>query len=229
MSSKKRIVVTGSEGLIGSKICKHFSDEYDVLRLDLSLGHDLTDENFVSDWFSNNKNLYGIIVCHAYNPLPLENTTKVEPIDVSLKEIKDYLDVNVVSAFDVCRNFIKNNDSGRIINISSLYSVVSPKHFIYKDFTKPIGYSMSKSAVVLMSKYLSTYYADKFNINTVIFGGVYDERFDKNFVNNYNKNVPMNRMMNVDEVTSVFDFLLDEKSSYVNGTELIIDGGWTAW
>ena len=229
MSSKKRIVVTGSEGLIGSKICEHFNDDYEVLRLDLSLGNDLTDENFVKEWFSNNKNLYGMIVCHAYNPLPLENTTKVEPIDVSLDEIKDYLNVNVVSAFDVCKNFIRNNDSGRVINISSLYSVVSPKHFIYDDFTKPIGYSMSKSAVVLMSKYLSTYYADKFNINTVIFGGVYDERFDKNFVKNYNKNVPMNRMMNIDEVTSVFDFLLDEKSSYVNGTEITIDGGWTAW
>ena len=45
MSSKKRIVVTGSEGLIGSKICEHFSDDYEVLRLDLSLGYDLTDEN----------------------------------------------------------------------------------------------------------------------------------------------------------------------------------------
>ena len=82
MSSKKRIVVTGSEGLIGSKICEHFNNDYEVLRLDLSLGHDLTDENFVKEWFSNNKNLYGMIVCHAYNPLPLENTTKVEPIDV---------------------------------------------------------------------------------------------------------------------------------------------------
>ena len=87
MSSKKRIVVTGSEGLIGSKICEHFSNDYEVLRLDLSLGHDLTDENFVKEWFSNNKNLYGMIVCHAYNPLPLENTTKVETIDVSLDEI----------------------------------------------------------------------------------------------------------------------------------------------
>ena len=47
MSSKKRIVVTGSEGLIGSKICEHFDNNYEVLRLDLSLGHDLTDENFV--------------------------------------------------------------------------------------------------------------------------------------------------------------------------------------
>ena len=116
----------------------------------------------------------------------------------------------------------------KIIYSNEFFDCFPVRHFIYKDFTKPIGYSMSKSAVVLMSKYLSTYYSEKFNINTVIFGGVYDERFDKSFVNNYNKNVPMNRMMNVDEVTSVFDFLLDEKSSYVNGTELIIDGGWTA-
>ena len=57
MSSKKRIVVTGSEGLIGSKICEHFNNDYEVLRLDLSLGNDLTDENFVKEWFSNNKNL----------------------------------------------------------------------------------------------------------------------------------------------------------------------------
>ena len=81
----------------------------------------------------------------------------------------------------------------------------------------------------MMSKYLSTYYAENFNINTVVFGGVYDNRLDQDFVNNYNRNVPMKRMMEIDEVLSVFDFLLDEKSSYVNGTEIIVDGGWTAW
>ena len=229
MSSKKRLVITGSKGLIGTKLVQHFKGEYEILSLDLELGHDLSDEVFVNKWFSKNKNLYGIIVCHAYNPLPIENTKKVEPIDVPLSEIRDYMEINVVSAFNVCKQFIKNNKGGRIINISSLYSLVSPKHFIYNDFTKHIGYSLSKSSVVLMSKYLSTYYANNFNINTVIFGGVYDKRFDKEFVNNYNRNVPMNRMMDISEITSVFDFLLDEKSSYVNGTEIKVDGGWTAW
>ena len=70
---------------------------------------------------------------------------------------------------------------------------------------------------------------NQLDIHYLKVGGIYDDRFDKGFVNNYNKNVPMNRMMDINEVTSVFDFLLDKKSSYVNGTELIIDGGWTSW
>ena len=112
MSSKKRLVITGSKGLIGTKLTQHFKGEYEILSLDLELGHDLSDEVFVNKWFSKNKNLYGIIVCHAYNPLPIENTKKVEPIDVPLSEIRDYMEINVVSAFNVCKQFIKNNKGG---------------------------------------------------------------------------------------------------------------------
>jgi NAD(P)-dependent dehydrogenase (short-subunit alcohol dehydrogenase family) len=226
---KKKLVITGSEGLIGKKLVKHFSKKFQVLKLDIQLGNDLTDEKYVEDWFKSNKNLYGIIVCHAHNPLPLENAIDIKPTDVSLNEIRDYMEVNVVSAFNICRHFINNNKNGVIINLSSLYGRLSPKHFIYSDYTKPIGYSMSKSALVLMSKYLATYYAPNFRINTVILGGVHDDKFHPDFYTNYSKNVPMGRQMHIDETTSVFDFLLDEKSTYVTGTEITIDGGWTAW
>ena len=226
---KKKLVITGSEGLIGKKLVKHFSKKFEVLKLDIHLGNDLTNEKYVEDWFKSNNNLYGLIVCHAHNPLPLEGAKDTKPIDVSLNEIRDYMEVNVVSAFNVCRHFINNNETGVIINLSSLYGRLSPKHFIYSDYTKPIGYSMSKSALVLMSKYLATYYAPNFRINTVILGGVHDDKFHPDFYTNYSKNVPMGRQMHIDETTSVFDFLLDEKSSYVTGTELTIDGGWTAW
>ena len=229
MSEKNKIVLTGSEGLIGKRLREHLTNQYEVLSLDLELGHDLTNERFVEDWFANNNELYGIIIGHSHNPIPLQETKKIEPTDLSLDELRDYLDVNLLSAFNICRHFIKNNSSGKIINISSLYGLVSPKHHIYNNFTKPLGYSVSKSALIMMSKYLSTYYAENFNINTVVFGGVYDNRLDQDFVNNFNRNVPMKRMMEIDEVLSVFDFLLDEKSSYVNGTEIIVDGGWTAW
>ena len=224
----KKIVITGSEGLIGTKLKEYFHNKFEILNLDISLGHDLTDENFVKDFFAKNKNLYGLIVLHAYNPLPLKNTTKIEPVDFDLNEIKDYLNVNVISAFDVCRNFIKNNKNGKIINVSSLYGEVAPKHHIYDNFTKHIGYSLSKSSVVMMTKYLATYYPN-FNINTVILGGVYQEEFDKNFVKKYNENTPIKRMMNINEVTSCFDFLLKKESSYITGTEIKVDGGWTAW
>ena len=130
----KKLLITGSEGLIGSKLKEYFSDKFNVHCLDISLGHDLTDEKFVKEYFENTANtFFGIIILHAYNPVPVKNSNKVEPIDVPLSEIKDYFNVNVISAFDVCRNFIKNNTSGKIINVSSLYGEVAPKHHIYNN------------------------------------------------------------------------------------------------
>jgi NAD(P)-dependent dehydrogenase (short-subunit alcohol dehydrogenase family) len=226
---KKKLVITGSEGLIGRKLVEYFKNEYEVLKLDLSLGHNLADSTFVEKWFAKNQDLYGMIVCHAYNPVPKKDTKKVEPIDIPLGELRDYLEVNVVSAFDVCRNFIKHNKKGTIVNVSSIYGDVSPKHFIYKDFTKHVGYPISKAGVAMMSRYLATYYAPDIRVNSVMFGGISDPKQDPHFVSAYNANVPFGRLMNVEETISAFEFLLDEKSSYVSGTEIFVDGGWTAW
>lgn len=224
----KKLLITGSEGLIGTKLKEYFSNKFKVLCLDISLGHDLTDEKFVKQYFIDHKDLYGVIILHAYNPVPVKNSIKVEPVDIPLSEIQDYLHVNVISAFDVCRNFIKNNTSGKIINVSSLYGEVAPKHYIYNNFTKHIGYGLSKSSVVMMTKYLATYYPE-YNINTIVLGGVHQEGLDDKFLSGYNNNTPKKRMMDINEVTSCFDFLLNENSSYITGTEIKVDGGWTAW
>src|SRR3989344_4270902 len=101
-----RLVITGSEGLIGKHLVNHFKKNFEILRLDLALGHDLTNDSFVTEWFKKNRNLYGIIVCHAYNPTPYEGSGKIEPVDVPLSEIRQYLEINTVSAFNVCRHFI---------------------------------------------------------------------------------------------------------------------------
>jgi NAD(P)-dependent dehydrogenase (short-subunit alcohol dehydrogenase family) len=229
MSYKKRIVITGASGLIGGQLLKDLSDEYEILKLDLSTGHDLTNENFVEEWFKENNDLHGMIVCHAYNPLPLKETKKIEPIDQSIEELRSYYEVNVISAFNVCRHFIKNNKSGSIINISSLYGLNSPKHNIYNNFTKPIGYSLTKSSIIAMTKYLATYYAPDYRFNAVVLGGVYDERFDKSFIMNYNEHTPFKRMMNVEETTGIFKYLMSDSSSYTTGGVFVVDGGWTAW
>lgn len=224
-----KLVITGSEGMIGRKLVGHFKDRFQILKLDLALGHDLSDDSFVARWFKENQGLYGMIVCHAHNPVPVKKSKKIEPVDVPIGEVWDYLKVNAASAFGVCRYFIKNNKGGTIINVSSIYGKVSPRHDIYKNFVKPIGYSMSKAAVVIMTKYLATYYAPNFRINVVVLGGVGDKKQDPNFVIEYAKHTPMRRLLNPDEVTSAFDFLLDPKSSQVTGAEITIDGGWTAW
>ena len=224
-----KMLITGSEGLIGKKLVKYYSDKYQILKLDLALGHDLTNEEFVSEWFNNNRDISSIILLHAYNPVPSKDSVVVEPIDVPTSEIQNYLNINLLSVFNCCRYFIKHNKSGNIINISSLYGIKSPKHHIYNNFVKPIGYSLSKSSIISLSKYLSSYYAPDFRINTIIFGGLEDEKQDANFVKKYSENVPMKRLMKSEEIFSVFDFLLDGKNTYTTGTEIIVDGGWTSW
>ncbi len=228
----RRLVITGSEGLIGRQLCRHFGGRFEILKLDLALGYDLTDENFVGEWFRKNKNLYGMIIGHAYNaPVPLARVEnkKIEPHQMSLDEVRRYFEVNSISPLNLCRHFVKNNKKGVIINISSIYGTVAPRHYIYKDFVKSIGYPMSKAALNMMTKYLATYYAPKFRFNTIVFGGVAAGKQDPQFVAEYSKHTPMRRLLNIDEVSSVFDFLLDERSSYVTGTEVFVDGGWTAW
>jgi len=229
MKNLSNLVITGSEGLLGKYLVEYFQSKYKILKLDLILGHDLTDDEFVTEWFKKNKNLYGMIVCHAYNPTPYKSKGRIEPIDVPLSEIRQFLEINTVSAFNVCRHFIKNNKKGVIINLSSIYAEVSPHHDIYDNYVKSIGYSISKGTIDIMSKYLATYYAPDFRINTVVLSGILDPKLKKDFISKYSKQSPMMRMMNLDEIIPVFEFLLNEKSSYVTGTAIHADGGWTAW
>ena len=83
--------------------------------MDLVLGHNLMDEKFVEDWFAKNHDIYGLIVLHAYNPVPVKNSKRIEPVDISLEEIRNYFETNTISTFNLCRHFIKNNKKGVII------------------------------------------------------------------------------------------------------------------
>ena len=102
-----KIVITGSEGLIGKQLVKDLSLKYKILKLDLKLGHDLNDEDFISDFFIKNKKLHGIIICHGLNPqknLRFEN----DPITLNTESVREYFETNLISPFNLSRHFIKN-------------------------------------------------------------------------------------------------------------------------
>ena len=130
---------------------------------------------------------------------------------------------------------MQKNKEGSIINIGSIYGMVSPDQRIYlkkdseKKFRKPIAYCVSKSAVYNMTRYLATYFAsDGVRVNVLTFGGVFNNQ-DAEFVKNYCQKVPLNRMAKRDEYNGAVLFLASNASSYMTGSNLVIDGGFTTW
>ncbi len=143
-------------------------------------------------------------------------------------------DVNLKGTFLTCREFskiINPKKGGVIVNISSTYGNVSPNKNIYKNtnLNSPIAYASSKSAILNLTRYLAVYLADKnIRVNTLSPGGVYNNQ-EKEFIKNYEKLTPIGRMAYPEDYQGSIIFLLSNASSYMTGSNLIVDGGWTSW
>jgi len=222
-----KIIVTGSEGLLGKEITLHLKKEHEVITLDLVLGHDLTDENFVEDWFSKNK-ADCLVNCFAMNDHVEEGKTRGTIFDVSLESFKKFLDVNLTSLFSVCRQFAKNNDEGTIVNFSASTGIVSARPDLYNGGHKHPAYSISKAGVINLTKFLATHLAPRIRVNCIAPGGVEFDQDDE-FKKAYSELTPMKRMMKKDELNKLVEFLCTSDSSYVTGSTMVVDGGWTIW
>ncbi|MDY7000660.1 MAG: SDR family oxidoreductase [Thermodesulfobacteriota bacterium] len=152
---------------------------------------------------------------------------------------KQVMDVNVNGVFFCCQvvgGRMAEAGRGSIINVSSIYGVVSPDQNLYEYrrekgeiFYKPAAYSVSKSALINLTRYLATYWAPKgVRVNTLVLGGVFNNQDDK-FFSEYARRAPMGRMADENEYSGAVQFLLSDASSYMTGSQMVLDGGWTAW
>ena len=226
----KRVIVTGSRGLIGAEITRYLIDnDYIVLELDIQLGHDLTDEKFVIDYFANNEADY-LINCFALNDHVIEHGARSTMFNISLDTIQEYLNINTVALFSVCRQFAinKTNKSRGIINFASTYSIVSANPALYNGGEKNIGYVISKAAVPQLTRHLAVHLAPNIRVNCIIPHGVKNNQ-GKEFESNFNKMSPLGRMMDKSELNGLIKYLCSDDSSYMTGSVLMIDGGWTIW
>lgn len=222
-----KIILTGSEGLLGKELAHYLEKNNKILRLDLSLGHDLTDESFVKKWFKQNK-ADALINCFALNDHVAKNQKRGTLFDLTLESFSKFLDVNVVALFSVCREYARNNKNGSIVNFSASTGIVSARPDLYNGGHKHIGYSVSKAGVINLTKFLATHMAPNIRVNCVAPGGVEHDQ-DKEFIKKYSKLTPLKRMMKKTELNGLIEYLVGSQSSYVTGATFVVDGGWTSW
>jgi len=166
-----------------------------------------------------------------------EHTNSFEdyPLDLWNKSMAVNLTGMFLCAQAVAPAMISQN-KGSIVNISSTYGLVGPDQRLYqktnpkaKTSYKPVTYSVSKSAVLGLTRYLAAYWAGKnIRVNTLTPGGVYNNHEDE-FVKRYSYRTTLGRMAKKYEYNAAVVFLLSDAASYMTGANLVIDGGWTAW
>src|SRR5262249_33914288 len=149
------------------------------------------------------------------------------------------MDVNVKGTLLCCQVIgaeMAKARRGSIVNISSVYGLLSPQQDLYEfrrregeTFVKPVAYSVSKSAVLNLTRYLATYWAHQgVRVNTLTLAGVFNDQ-PREFLDVYERRVPLGRMARADECVGAVVFLASDASSYMTGANLVVDGGWSAW
>lgn len=169
----------------------------------------------------------------------LLETSRLE--NFPLDQWQRQLDVGLTGAFLCSKIFgsamAADGLGGAILNIASDLSVISPDQRLYSQPAllaemqpvKPVTYSVIKAGLIGLTLYLSTYWANRgVRVNALSPGGVYNGQSEA-FISRLKTRIPMGRMANVDEYRSAVQFLCSDASSYLNGQNIVIDGGRSAW
>lgn len=151
------------------------------------------------------------------------------------------LDVGLGGAFNCARVYgsqmVRNGIRGVIVNIASDLGLIAPDQRLYQvegqkthlQPVKPVTYSVVKHGLIGLTKYLATYWCEEgIRCNALSPGGVYTQQSD-HFLSRINRLIPMGRMAYANEYRGAIVFLCSDASSYMNGANLVIDGGRSVW
>ncbi len=257
----KVVIVTGAAGQLGNQYVRALLDAgAKVVALDLDLKNlgsrladleldglllleaDITDRASLESALQVILKKFGGVQALVNNaaidaPPHMKSAALTGPFETYPKDVlQKMFDVNLTGSILCCQVFgghMARHGGGSIINIGSIYGILSPDQRLYtykeKPFFKPVGYSVTKSAVLNLTRYLATYWADKnVRVNTLTLAGVFNNQ-DEEFLRRYTVKVPLGRMARPDEYNGAVIFLISDASSYMTGSNMIVDGGYSAW
>ena len=256
--TKKTIVITGGSGFLGSqyaeglskvganvviadinyqkckKQCTELKKKFstDPLAVKLDLTNVPSIESMVRSILKKYETIDVLINNAADQGNPKLRKTPFE--DFPLKDWNKAIDVNLTGVFLCCQKIgkiMKKQRKGVIINISSTYGIVAPDQRIYGSSGQNSAafYAASKSGILNLTRYLASYWQGTgIRVNTFSPGGV-EKNQDPKFIKNYAERTPLGRMAKKNEYIGSIIFLSSDASSYMTGSNLIVDGGWTAW
>jgi NAD(P)-dependent dehydrogenase (short-subunit alcohol dehydrogenase family) len=179
-----------------------------------------------------------VLVNNAGIDQPPEPAPTARLEDIPADDVRSVLDVNVVGTFLATQVFgsaMVEAGRGSIVNIGSIYATRSPDPRLYDHipvdppFLKPPAYGSSKAAVCNLTRYFAAHWGPYgVRVNALSPGGVVGDQ-DPQFVQKYSARVPLGRLARLDELGGPLIFLASDASSYVNGIELKVDGGFSSW
>jgi NAD(P)-dependent dehydrogenase (short-subunit alcohol dehydrogenase family) len=182
---------------------------------------------------------YGLVNNAAIDAPPDAPASENGPFeDYPEASLDRMLEVNVKGVVYCCQVFgaaMAKAGRGAIVNISSIYGLLSPDQSLYQyrrdrgeDFYKPVGYSVTKSALMNLTRYLAVYWGKAgVRVNTLTFAGVFADQ-DPEFLEPYTKKVPLGRMADPEDYDGPVVFLMSDAARYMTGANVVVDGGFTA-
>ena len=244
----KVVLVTGACGQLGNVICKGFINSgCKVIGVDIDINENLLDgvEYFELDSrnLAKKQKLYESIIKRYKVIDVLVNNAGVNTFDDFEQRTEDVfdwvVDVNLKGLFFDIQTYVNlfdkyDQSNGSIINIGSLYGIVSPDSRVYIDLPRKNSevYGAAKAGVIQMTKYFSTHLAERnIRVNCISPGGILNPENPQGveFQKSYAYRTPMKRMANTEEMIGAALYLASDSSSYTTGQNLVIDGGFSSW
>lgn len=237
---RKKILIFGGNGVIGSYLVNQLQFNYDVYSVDISFENNKKlkkknkikfSKNLNFNSLFNKNNFYSVIHCMQFKSKNFV-LNSLDNFDKKLYENVMYtnLELPLHSISEYIKSIKKLGSIGRVINFTSTYGIISSSPTLYHktEMGNPPYYSISKFGLMGLTKYVASYFKEyKILCNSISPHGIENNQ-SKKFKQNFSKRSPLGRLSHPKEILPAVEFLLNPDNNYTNGANIAVDGGWTA-